>query len=824
MSIKTCIHGHFYQPPREDPWLGRIFSEASAAPARHWNERITNESYGPLAWARRLDEQGHILDIVNCYEWISFNIGPTLALWMEREAPEVLERIREADRRSLERWGHGNAMAQVYHHVIMPLASELDKRIEIRWALDDFRARFGREAEGMWLSECAVDTDTLEVLAAEGVKFVTLSPHQARAVAEPSGRAGESAEVAQNVSGSAGKTDNAGSSASGAGSAEQQDNTADAHNAGNTGLPPGFWAVDAGSLDISRPYRVDLPSGKSIAVFFYHGSLAQSVAFEGLLADGERFWRRFAQSAAETAGDDGIMCMATDGETYGHHFKFGEMSLAYVLAQGMTARDNVELTNFAAYLAGHPAEHRVLLHEPSSWSCAHGIERWRDDCGCSTGGHDGWNQKWRKPLRNGLNRLKEVLDAHYFEAGKAVFNDPEAALLDFGKVLANPDTGKDFVRLHVRRGKEKIAWRLLHMQEGALASFASCAWFFDDISRIEPVKSMSFALRAMQLCTLTGGPDITAELEKMLEEARSNKPEEGSGKRIFEKRVLPSQQDYSSLCLFAYLDAYCSGSLPRRQHDAAGCSMSGEVTMSYPSIKVRLYDFELPGHGKVAGKAEVMHTEARTGEHCDWSGFLPFVADNPLESRALIGISSLTAVFGDGLSLSRGSHELARHLQDFLNIRLLASTTRDDAGKDALALAHCVSNLGRIEEAQETQNAEPLWMELLTYLPLACFFQVDTRITQKLGTVDVVDVAAGIMRRGNLTYNHKLRCMELLETVVLGTLKAKSMRDAELAAAVRRAARVLPDMNWWKVQNHLWSAGLVDTEYRETARAVHFGF
>ena len=801
--MKTCIHGHFYQPPREDPWLGRIFSEASAAPARHWNERITNESYAPLAWARRLDGEGRILDIVNCYEWISFNVGPTLALWMEREAPEVLERIKEADRKSLARWGHGNAMAQIYHHVIMPLASERDKRIETRWALDDFRSRFGREAEGMWLSECAVDTATLEVLAEEGIKFVTLSPYQARAVAGPPA---SEAERASGVSPAF-------------------------SDASANELPPGFRAVDAGSLDISRPYRIDLPSGKSIAVFFYHGSLAQSVAFNGLLADGEKFWQALARAARESThgggNGEGIMCMATDGETYGHHFKFGEMSLAYVLAQGMSGRDGVELTNFAAYLAEHPATHRALLHEPSSWSCAHGVERWRSDCGCTTGGHDGWSQKWRKPLRTAMNRMKEVLDSHYLEAGKEVFKDAEAALLNFGKVLAAPkadsEAGKDFAKKYVLKGKEKEAWRLLHMQESALAAFASCAWFFDDISRLEPVKAMSFALRAMQLCVLTGGPDLTAELEKILEDAHSNKPEEGSGKRIFEKRVLPSQQDHASLCLFGYLDAYCAGELPGTEKNQGAYLMPGEVTMRYPALKIRLYDFEVAGHGKVNGKAEVMHPEAKSGEDCSWSGFLPFFADNPLESRALVGISALTATFGEGKQVSRSCHELARHLQDFLNIRLLERATRDSAGKDALALSHCVSNLGRIEEAQETQNAEPLWMELVTYLPLACFFQVDARITQKIGNVDVVDVAAGIMRRGNLSYCHKLRCMELLEAVVLAILNGKSMRDAELAAAIRRAVKVLPDMNWWKVQNYLWSAGLVDTDYRESARAVYFG-
>lgn len=328
MISSLCIHAHLYQPPREDPWLGVVLSEGSAAPMRNWNERILRESYAPLAWARRLDTDNRILDLLNCYEWMSFNVGPTLVRWLRDHCPQLLKRMREGDKKSVERLGHGNAIAQCCHHNIMPLASEKDKLLETVWAIADFRSLFGRDPEGMWLPECAVDLPSLEALARQGIQFVILAPRQARAVIAD----GEQIFVTEN------------------------------------------------SLDIREPYTVRLPSGASMTVIFYHGPLSQAIAFEGLLRDGELFWQRIAREAqglqASSRGAP-LLCLATDGETYGHHFIFGEMALAHVLAQGAAKRDNIALTNIAAHIAANPPTREVLLHEPSSWSCVHGIERWQ---------------------------------------------------------------------------------------------------------------------------------------------------------------------------------------------------------------------------------------------------------------------------------------------------------------------------------------------------------------------------------------------------------------------------------------------------------------
>lgn len=491
-----CIHGHFYQPPREDPWLDEILPEGSAAPFLHWNERIVRESYSPLSCARRMDEQGRIEELVNCYEWMSFNVGPTLLGWLKRNVPKTYERIREADRASLERLGHGNAMAQIQHHVIMPLAKERDKRAEVAWAVSDFQAHFGRDPEGMWLSEAAVDTPTLEVLAEAGVRFTVLAPSQARAVAGP----GEEA----------------------------------------------FREVGEGDVDIREPHRVDLPSGRSMAVFFYNGPVSQSVAFENLLADGEVFWRRIVQSASR-----GLLSLATDGETYGHHFHFGDMALAYVLAQARSGRDGVQLTNFAAYLAKNPPRRRVKLREPSSWSCVHGVERWRSDCGCTTGGHPGWTQQWREPLRRGLDGLKAELDEHFDAAGQEIFRDPDQALLGYGRVLAGLEAKEDFARSRFREGLggEEIArgFALLSMQQWGLAMYASCAWFFDDLARLEPVNAMTFALRALELLRKTGGADVEARLREVLAQGASNDEAWGTGLDIWENEIVPRRETPASL-------------------------------------------------------------------------------------------------------------------------------------------------------------------------------------------------------------------------------------------------------------------------------------
>ena len=523
MAGKICIHGHCYQPLRVDPWLEEFLAESSAAPYLNWNERICRECYSPLAWARRMD-QGRVVDIINCYEWISFNFGPTLLTWMERHAPDTYGRILEGDARSCERLGHGNAMAQVYHHAIMPLTTDLDREIEIRWSVQDFQARFKRKPEGMWLAETAVDTPTLEVLARTGITFTVLAPRQAKSLATMDGSY--------------------------------------------------VWPVDETTLDTSTPYQVNLPSGRTMTVFFYNGSLARAVAFEHLLADGEAFFQRLAAGTGS-----GLCSLATDGESYGHHFKFGEMALAYAIHRITADSHGYGLTNYAAFLEKHPPSQSVILHEKSSWSCVHGVERWKSHCGCSNGDHPGWTQHWRQPLRRALNYLRYYVDEQYFCRGKEVFADPRAALLAYGKVLCGLQDREAFLAEHclpgVRKKGDGLPLALLTMQSWSLASFASCAWFFDDIGRIEPVNGLAFALRSLELLQESGGRDVSSGLLEILEEAQSNDPAKGDGVQIWKERVLPRRM---TPCTIINL--------------AAGLAPEGEMPadMSWPGVEVAFHN------------------------------------------------------------------------------------------------------------------------------------------------------------------------------------------------------------------------------------------
>ncbi len=505
-----CVHGHFYQPPREDPWLDMIFPEGSAAPFRHWNERICRESYSPMAWARRMGDKG-IFDIINCYEWISFNIGPTLFRWIERSEPELYAKILDADVKSLARWGHGNAIAQIYHHVIMPLASKLDKEAEVTWAIADFESRFKRKPEGMWLSETACNTASLEALAEQGIAFTLLAPRQVEAIAD---------------------------------------------------LGSDDWQqCDEGSLNIKEPYLVQLPSGKSIAVFFYDGGLSQAIAFEGLLKNGDEFWNKLSGASGE-----GLLSIGTDGETYGHHFEFGEMALAHILSEGAKERDGINLTNYAAYLEQNPPTRKVKVREDSSWSCYHGVERWRSDCGCCTGGHDGWNQQWRKPLRDGLNEIKTLMDKHFFAVGAAVFNDPHEVFVQYGSLLSGLVKEDDFFKLYFKCKKDSpqadLGWKLLSMQKWALSSFASCGWFFDDLARLEPVNDMTFALRAIEIATDTGLIGLEEKFLQIIASAQSNEDRYGSGVDLWNNKIKKQSDSAGSLIAQGLVRLIAEGAFP----------------------------------------------------------------------------------------------------------------------------------------------------------------------------------------------------------------------------------------------------------------------
>ena len=493
------IHGHFYQPPRENPWLEAIEMQDSALPFHDWNERINKECYNPNSVSKIVDSRNHILDIVNNYEYMSFNIGPTLLSWMEVYAPLTYERIIKADIDSVaEHKGHGNAMAQVYNHIIMPLANEHDKQTQVIWGIRDFEYRFGRKPEGIWLAETAVDDDTLRVLVEHGIKFTVLSPYQALKIRKE-------------------------------GDKEWTD-------------------VSWGNVDPARSYRYYIKSApdKYIDLFFYDGAISKSVAFDELLKDGNKFCKRLKDGISNCRDYPQLINIATDGESYGHHTKFGDMALSYVLK--VKARDEgFIITNYGEYLADYKSDYEADIKQSSSWSCFHGVGRWKEDCGCSTGGHPGWNQKWRKPLREALDYLRDELVKIFEENGAEYFNGSPwdvrnnyiDVILDRNESHISKFQNKNFAPDLTEEEKVK-AMELLEIQRQAMLMYTSCGWFFSEISGIETVQIMKYAARALQLATRFTNQDFETKFLEILSHAKSNIPEFGTGRDIFEKFVRPS--------------------------------------------------------------------------------------------------------------------------------------------------------------------------------------------------------------------------------------------------------------------------------------------
>jgi hypothetical protein len=503
-----CVHGHFYQPPRENPWLEVIEPQPSAKPYQDWNARITAECYRPNAWARIVDGDGAIIRIVDNYERISFNVGPTLLAWLEREAPDVHAALVDADRKSRARFGgHGSAIAQAYNHSILPLENRRDKVTQVRWGLADFRRRFGRDPEAMWLPECAVDVESLEVLAEHGLAYVILSPGQAA-------RWRPIAEASRDPSSSADRSDVA-------------------------------WQT--GAIDPSRVYRCSLPSGRSIDAVFYDGPISQAVAFERLLADGGQLVARLAGAGR----DGGLSHIATDGETYGHHHRYGDMALAWALTTietGSGAAAGARLTNYGEHRARRPATWEVEVVSPSAWSCAHGVGRWREDCGCNTGGGPGWRQGWRAPLRAALDWLRDRAAAAFERAAAGVLRDPWAARDDYIDVVLDRrlETIDRFLRRHVDAAEltddvRRRALVVMELQRNAMLMFTSCGWFFDDLAGIETIQILQYAARVCELVRRAGGDDLEPELLDRLAQARSNRPDEGDGRQIWARHVAPAR-------------------------------------------------------------------------------------------------------------------------------------------------------------------------------------------------------------------------------------------------------------------------------------------
>jgi alpha-amylase/alpha-mannosidase (GH57 family) len=489
-----CIHGHFYQPPRENAWLEAVEIQDTAHPYHDWNQRITEECYFANAYSRILDQEEKITRIVNNYEKMSFNFGPTLLNWMKKNVPDIHEAIVKADLKSINRFsGHGSALAQAYHHIIMPLANSRDKYTQVFWGIQDFQSRFGRKPEGMWLPETAVDFETLKIMAELGILFTILSPNQAARKRK-------------------------------IGEKKWQD-------------------VMGGIINPRMPYLQKL-SETEIVIFFYDGPISQAVAFGGLLKNGEKFAQRLLEGFVDR-DEPQLVHIATDGESYGHHSLFGDMALAYAVKY-IEDENLATITNYGEYLEKHPPSYEVEIIENTSWSCSHGVKRWCDDCGC--GAVDGQNQQWRRPLREALDVLRDnAADAFEKELGK-FFPDPWKVRNDYIDIIQDrsPENLEIFIKAHTQHNqstglREKIRiLKLLEMQRHAMQMYTSCGWFFHDLSGIETIQIIQYAGRLVQLYTELFNQDLVPHFLQKMAEAKSNISECGDGKQIYENQIRPS--------------------------------------------------------------------------------------------------------------------------------------------------------------------------------------------------------------------------------------------------------------------------------------------
>ena len=496
MERYICLHGHFYQPPRENAWLEYVEMQDSAYPYHDWNERVTAECYAPNTASRILDSEGYITQIVNNYTKISFDFGPTLLDWLEANSPDVYQAILNADRESQQVFsGHGSALAQPYNHMIMPLANRRDKYTQVLWGIRDFEHRFKRRPEGMWLPETAVDRETLDILAEQGIKFTILAPHQA------------------------GKVRQIGSDT--------------------------WQEVKNGAIDLTMAYEINLASGRKLNLFFYNDAIARSVAFGDLLNSGDNFARRLIDAFSTESDRPQLVHMATDGETYGHHHRFGDMALAFAIHY-IENSGLARITNYGAYLEKHPPTHEVEIVENTSWSCPHGVERWRSDCGCNAGRNPKWRQAWRAPLREAMDWLRDTLAPKYEAKAREILKDPWAARDDYLEVVLDrsPENVQRFFERHctheLSEAESVRVLKLLELERHAMLMYTSCGWFFDELSGIETAQVIQYAGRTVQLAEELFGDDLERRFLEYLGRAKSNLAEYGDGKLIYERFVKPA--------------------------------------------------------------------------------------------------------------------------------------------------------------------------------------------------------------------------------------------------------------------------------------------
>jgi alpha-amylase/alpha-mannosidase (GH57 family) len=547
----VCIHGHFYQPPRENPWLETVETQDTAAPYHDWNERVCAECYAPNGAARIVNSKNQITRIVNNYARISFNFGPTLLSWLMENAQRTYRMILDGERRSRKSFkGHSSAMAQVYNHIILPLANRRDRITQIRWGIADYQRHYGTPPEGMWLAETAADTESLELLAQHGIKFTVLAPHQCLHIRS------------------------------------LKDGT-------------GWTETPSASVDTTRPYLVRFDSGVSIAVFFYDGPASRAIAFEGLLNSGESLAARLKDGFKDNAQPQ-LVHVATDGESYGHHHKYGEMALAYALRL-LEADKTVKLTNYGGYLAQFPPEYEAEIVDNTSWSCEHGVERWRSNCGCNSG-KPGWNQAWRGPLRQTLDELRDAVAPLTEQEGGKLFRDVWAARDSYIQVVLDRSAealDRFFAenQSHSLTEAERVrALELMEMQRHAQLMYTSCGWFFDDISGIETVQVIAYAARVLQLAQDLFGEQAGAlepNFLARLAEARSNVAAAGDGARIYKEQVRTTQLDLEQVAAHYAISSVFS-------------SFAEETELFCYRVRRQAYDIYTSGRGRLAlGRASI---------------------------------------------------------------------------------------------------------------------------------------------------------------------------------------------------------------------------
>ncbi len=844
----VCVHGHFYQPPRENPWLETVEVQDSATPFHDWNERITAECYATNGASRIQDKQNRIVRILNNYSRMSFNFGPTLLSWLNDFAPHTYRMIQDADKASAQRYsGHGSALAQVYNHIIMPLASDRDARTQIRWGIADFESRFGRKPEGMWLAETAVSRRILDLMAQEGIRFTVLAPHQCARVRKLAPEVPKQQAVAAPLLNDEADWDQEAWDKTGPTAAahlEAEQATVSAAALAAEAIPaatPETWSETANaSVDTTHPYTVPLDEGRSIAVFFYDGPSSRAIAFEGLLDSGETFGRRLIAGLPAAPAEPQLAHVATDGESYGHHHRHGEMALSYAMhwieEQGLAIP-----TNYGEFLALFPPTWEAEVVDDSSWSCSHGVERWRSNCGCN-GGKPGWNQEWRGPLRESLDFLRDSTAALAEQAADALLKDLWAARDAYIEVVLDRSARENFLASHQTRDlteEERVrVFELMEMERHTQLMYTSCGWFFDEISGIETVQIIAYAGRVLQLAAKLFG-EAGAALEprflEILGRAQSNVTGLGSGADVYRKYVTGMSVDlehvgahYAISSMFQTNpdigELFCY-TVERQSYELL-TSGRGRVALGRASLRSRITEEREEVCFAVLHLGDQNLSAAVRRYHPDdeeaWNGFLEAARTDVRRANLPELIREIDRYFGGTLySLtSLFADEQRRILKSILD------TTLNDVESSLVRIYEEHATL--LDFLGETDVAAP------PALALTASFAINASLRKAL-EADVYDTAevARLLRRADIDHIK-------LDTGLLSYTADRRMRKAmkrleEVAdqgntatlqdtLAIAESLRALPfEVNLWQSQN-IWNDMLQRGKGKKPSREWREGF